>query len=68
LSVRFFLYDGCSAPANGGSLNAIQAHVSSGSEANSVILMFNQLTNQQEQDLQIFLHMPQGSCVRRYCG
>jgi CxxC motif-containing protein (DUF1111 family) len=51
----FFLHDGRSTPANGGLLNAIQAHSSQGSEANRVISMFNQLTTQQKQDLLNFL-------------
>jgi CxxC motif-containing protein (DUF1111 family) len=51
----FFLHDGRSTPANGGLLNAIQAHSSSGSEANRVISNFNKLTNQQQQELLNFL-------------
>jgi CxxC motif-containing protein (DUF1111 family) len=51
----FFLHDGRSAPANGGLLNAIQEHASNGSEANTVISNFNQLTSQQKQDLLNFL-------------
>lgn len=51
----FFLHDGRSTPANGGLLNAIEAHASQGSEANRVISMFNQLNNQQKQDLLNFL-------------
>lgn len=51
----FFLHDGRATPANGGLLQAIQQHASSGSEANSVISLFNQLTQQQKQDLLNFL-------------
>jgi len=51
----FFLHDGRSTPANGGLLNAIQQHASSGSEANAVISNFNNLTAQQKQDLLNFL-------------
>jgi CxxC motif-containing protein (DUF1111 family) len=51
----FFLHDGRATPANGGLLKAIQAHASSGSEANGVISLFNQLSDQQKQDLLNFL-------------
>jgi CxxC motif-containing protein (DUF1111 family) len=51
----FFLHDGRSTPANGGLMNAIQAHASAGSEANQVIALFNKLTSQQQQDLLNFL-------------
>jgi CxxC motif-containing protein (DUF1111 family) len=51
----FFLHDGRSTPSNGGLVNAIEAHASSGSEANGVIALFNQLTEQQQQDLLNFL-------------
>lgn len=51
----FFLHDGRSGPANGGLMNAIEQHASSGSEANGVISQFNQLTSQQKQDLLNFL-------------
>lgn len=51
----FFLHDGRSTPANGGLLNAIQAHSSPGSEASGVIASFNALTEQQQQDLLNFL-------------
>ena len=51
----FFLHDGRSGPANGGLVNAIQQHASSGSEANAVINTFNHLTPQQQQDLLNFL-------------
>ena len=51
----FFLHDGRSGPANGGLVNAIQQHASSGSEANAVISNFNQLSTQQKQDLLNFL-------------
>lgn len=51
----FFLHDGRSTPANGGLLNAIEAHSSSGSEANKVISIFNSLSPQQQQDILNFL-------------
>jgi CxxC motif-containing protein (DUF1111 family) len=51
----FFLHDGRSGPANGGLVDAIQQHASSGSEANTVISIFNQLTAQEKQDLLNFL-------------
>jgi CxxC motif-containing protein (DUF1111 family) len=51
----FFLHDGRATPANGGLMNAIQAHASKGSEANSVISLFNSLTPQQQQNLLNFL-------------
>jgi CxxC motif-containing protein (DUF1111 family) len=52
----FFLHDGRATPANGGLLQAIQAHAGPGSEANTVIQLFNtQLNNQQKQDLLNFL-------------
>ena len=51
----FFLHDGRATPANGGLMNAIEAHSSSGSEANSVISMFNSLSPQQKQNLLNFL-------------
>jgi CxxC motif-containing protein (DUF1111 family) len=51
----FFLHDGRSTPANGGLVNAIQGHASQGSEANTVISMFNGLSDQQKQDLLNFL-------------
>jgi CxxC motif-containing protein (DUF1111 family) len=51
----FFLHDGRSTPANGGLLNAIQAHASQGSEANTVISNFNSLSQSQQQDLLNFL-------------
>jgi CxxC motif-containing protein (DUF1111 family) len=51
----FFLHDGRSTPANGGLVNAIEQHSSSGSEANSVINLYNSLTQQQRQDLLNFL-------------
>jgi CxxC motif-containing protein (DUF1111 family) len=51
----FFLHDGRATPANGGLLTAIQAHSSTGSEANQVINNFNQMTAQQQQDLLNFL-------------
>jgi CxxC motif-containing protein (DUF1111 family) len=51
----FFLHDGRATPANGGMLKAIQAHASQGSEANGVIGNFNQLSNQEQQDLLNFL-------------
>jgi CxxC motif-containing protein (DUF1111 family) len=51
----FFLHDGRSGPANGGLVHAIQQHASNGSEANSVISNFNQLSSQQKQDILNFL-------------
>jgi CxxC motif-containing protein (DUF1111 family) len=51
----FFLHDGRATPANGGLLTAIQAHAGSGSEANSVVRLFERLNNQQQQDLLNFL-------------
>jgi CxxC motif-containing protein (DUF1111 family) len=51
----FFLHDGRANPSNGGLLNAIQAHSSSGSEANRVISIFDSLSSQQKQDLLNFL-------------
>jgi CxxC motif-containing protein (DUF1111 family) len=51
----FFLHDGRSGPTNGGLLDAIQQHASSGSEASAVISLFSQLTSQQKQDLLNFL-------------
>jgi CxxC motif-containing protein (DUF1111 family) len=51
----FFLHDGRATPANGGLLTAIQDHAGTGSEANSVISLFQQLSNQQQQDLLNFL-------------
>ena len=51
----FFLHDGRATPANGGLLTAIQEHAGAGSEANVVIRLFEQLSNQQQQDLLNFL-------------
>jgi CxxC motif-containing protein (DUF1111 family) len=52
----FFLHDGRATPTNGGLLQAIKAHAGPGSEANTVISIFNnQLSNQQKQDLLNFL-------------
>jgi CxxC motif-containing protein (DUF1111 family) len=51
----FFLHDGRATPSNGGLLNAIQAHASSGSEANRVINQFNNLSPNQKQELLNFL-------------
>jgi CxxC motif-containing protein (DUF1111 family) len=51
----FFLHDGRSTPENGGLVNAIQQHSSSGSEANAVISLYNQLSTQQRQELLYFL-------------
>jgi CxxC motif-containing protein (DUF1111 family) len=51
----FFLHDGRATPANGGLLTAIQAHSSTGSEANQLINNFNQLAAQQPEDLLNFL-------------
>ncbi len=47
----FFLHDGRTSDL----MDAIQAHSSSGSEANAVITRFNALTTQQKQDLLNFL-------------
>lgn len=51
----FFLHDGRATPANGGLLRAIEAHSSQGSEANTVISIFNGLSDSQKQDMLIFL-------------
>jgi CxxC motif-containing protein (DUF1111 family) len=51
----FFLHDGRATPTNGGLITAIQDHSSSGSEANQVIQLFNQLSPTQQQDLLYFL-------------
>lgn len=51
----FFLHDGRATPSNGGLLTAIRDHASSGSEANGVINLFQQLADQQKQDLLNFL-------------
>jgi CxxC motif-containing protein (DUF1111 family) len=51
----FFLHDGRATPANGGLLRAIQAHAGQGSEANTVISIFNSLSESQKQDLLNFL-------------
>jgi CxxC motif-containing protein (DUF1111 family) len=51
----FFLHDGRAASSNGGLLKAIEDHAGSGSEANSVISHFQQLTPQQQQELLNFL-------------
>jgi CxxC motif-containing protein (DUF1111 family) len=51
----FFLHDGRATPQNGGLLTAIQAHASSGSEANGVIFLFNVLSESQKQDVLNFL-------------
>jgi CxxC motif-containing protein (DUF1111 family) len=51
----FFMHDGRSTPANGGLMNAIQAHTSSGSEANQVIANFNALPVATQQALLDFL-------------
>jgi CxxC motif-containing protein (DUF1111 family) len=51
----FFLHDGRSGPANGGLVHAITQHASNGSEANRVINLYNNLTNQHKQDLLNFL-------------
>ncbi len=51
----FFLHDGRATPANGGLLGAIEAHASQGSEANTVISIFNNLSNSQKQDMLNFL-------------
>jgi CxxC motif-containing protein (DUF1111 family) len=51
----FFLHDGRATSSNGGLLKAIQDHAGSGSEANGVIKLFQQLNSQQQQDLLNFL-------------
>jgi CxxC motif-containing protein (DUF1111 family) len=51
----FFLHDGRATPANGGLLTAIQAHAGNGSEANGVINLFQQRSDQDKQDLLNFL-------------
>src|ERR1700683_4139599 len=51
----FFLHDGRATLSNGGLPTAIQEHSGSGSEANGVIKLFQQLNNQQQQDLLNFL-------------
>jgi CxxC motif-containing protein (DUF1111 family) len=51
----FFLHDGRATPFNGGLLTAIQAHSGQGSEANTVIGLFQRLTESQKQDLLNFL-------------
>jgi CxxC motif-containing protein (DUF1111 family) len=51
----FFLHDGRATSSNGGLLTAIQDHAGSGSEANDVIKLFQQLNSQQQQDLLNFL-------------
>jgi len=52
----FFLHDGRATPANGGLLQAIEQHASSGSEATAVILLFNNsLSDDEKQDLLNFL-------------
>jgi CxxC motif-containing protein (DUF1111 family) len=51
----FFLHDGRATPANGGLLKAIEDHASPGSEATGAVNLFEQLNNQQKQDLLNFL-------------
>ena len=51
----FFLHDGRATPANGGLLQAIQQHSSSGSEASGVLWSFNRLAEWQKQDMLNFL-------------
>jgi CxxC motif-containing protein (DUF1111 family) len=51
----FFLHDGCSGPANGGLVNAIEQHASSGLEANTVVNLFHRLSEQQQLHLLNFL-------------
>jgi CxxC motif-containing protein (DUF1111 family) len=51
----FFLHDGRADSSNGGLLRAIEDHAGSGSEANRVIDLFQQLNAQQQQDLLNFL-------------
>ena len=50
-----FLHDGRADSSNGGLLTAIEDHAGSGSEANRVINLFQQLNAQQQQDLLNFL-------------
>jgi CxxC motif-containing protein (DUF1111 family) len=51
----FFLHDGRATPSNGGLLTAIEAHAGPRSEASGVISLFNNLNDQQKQDLLNFL-------------
>jgi CxxC motif-containing protein (DUF1111 family) len=51
----FFLHDGRATPANGGLMRAIQDHAGQGSEANSVISLFNGRSSHDQQDLLNFL-------------
>ena len=51
----FFLHDGRATPANGGLVQAIEQHASSGSEANTVINLYHSLSLEQRQDLLYFL-------------
>ncbi|HET6218085.1 MAG TPA: di-heme oxidoredictase family protein [Acidobacteriaceae bacterium] len=51
----FFLHDGRAASSNGGLLKAIEDHAGSGSEANQVVHLFQQLNSQQQQNLLNFL-------------
>ena len=51
----FFLHDGRCGPSNGGLVCAIQAHASSGSEANGVISNFNRLPISGKQSIIDFL-------------
>jgi CxxC motif-containing protein (DUF1111 family) len=51
----FFLHDGRATPANGGLLKAIREHAGPGSEANTVLSLFESLPDQQKQDLLNFL-------------
>jgi len=51
----FFLHDGRADTANGGLLKAIEDHAGSGSEANRVVNLFQQLNAEQQQDLLNFL-------------
>ena len=51
----FLLHDGRSGPANGGLVNAIEQHASSGSEANSVVNLYHRLSPEQQQELLNFL-------------
>jgi CxxC motif-containing protein (DUF1111 family) len=51
----FFLHDGRATPENGGLVQAIEQHASSGSEANAVVSLYNQLSPEQKQNLLNFL-------------
>jgi CxxC motif-containing protein (DUF1111 family) len=51
----FFLHDGRADSSNGGLLKAIEDHAGSGSEANRVVNLFQQLNASEQQDLLNFL-------------